>query len=395
MRLRCRKCSNIFDAGNGTPGTPVPCPQCGTAAERPDRVGPGVVLGDFLIEKSITSGGMGEIFVARQLSLDREVALKVLQKKYSSDPEFAESLLHEARAAAKLNHPNIVQAYAVGQEDGIFYFAMEYIRGETYKQILRRKKRLDALEASQVVLDVARALDAAWGQQKLVHQDIKPENIMHDASGFSKLADLGLARRAGSEKEEDGDTDEVMGTPQYISPEQLTGVPTDVRSDIYSLGATFYHFVTGRFPYVAPTTEEMVQMHVDGHLQPPIEVCNRLPAEINRIIVKMMARDPADRYQTPAELIADLENFIRGEAGESTRNVKVRRPWSRKKKCAVAAGAVSVCILLAAALFAAGVIGDGRESTPDFARPFCRYCAEFFRRAAAAVSGWKRTITAP
>ncbi len=322
MRIFCPNCKEIFSIDNASGS--VDCPHCHQSVAVPEsRVAPGVVLGDFLIEKPISAGGMGEVFVARQLSLDRQVALKVLLEKYSADSEYVQSLLHEARAAAKLNHPNIVQAYAVGEEEGIFYFAMEYIRGRTFKQILAEKKRLEPLEAAKVVLDVAKALDAAWREQKIVHQDIKPDNIMLDASGFAKLADLGLASRAGSTANSDGA--EVMGTPQYISPEQLTGQPCDIRSDIYSLGATFYQFVTGRFPYPAKDTEEMGELHLRGNLTPPQEINPHIPDAVNDIIVKMMARDITKRYQTPAELILALEDFINQQISESTMKIKIFR----------------------------------------------------------------------
>ncbi len=369
-------------------GREVACPACGTKRLCPEAsAAPGVVLGDFLILRPITSGGMGEIFVARQLSLDREVALKVLLERSNPSEEDADALLREARAAAKLNHPNIVQAYAVGKEDGVLFFAMEYIRGETCKELLKRKKRLDGMEATKIVLDVARALDAAWREQKIVHQDIKPENIMLDASGFAKLADLGLARCAGSDV--DCDSDEVMGTPQYISPEQLTGVPTDVRSDIYSLGATFYHFVTGRFPYVAPTTEEITQMHVDGKLQPPIEVYDHLSVELNRIILKMMARKIEERYQTPKELITDLEAYLLGEAVEVTRSVKVRRPWLRKIKKPLLWGG-SALLAIALVLGIVGIIFADSPKIPVFACGFFKLCHQkCVRLSSACRNVWK------
>ena len=288
----------------------VACPVCGEKVVYPATpTSPGAVIGDFLIEREISRGGMGEVYLARQLSLDRPVALKVLQDRFVHDKEYVDSLTREARAAAKINHPNIVQAYAVGEEDGIFYFAMEFIRGETLKQILKREKKLDFLRAAKIIQEIASALDVAWREQKLVHQDIKPDNIMLDANGFAKLADLGLARTAGTGDADAEIGDEVMGTPQYISPEQLTGVPTDVRSDIYSLGATFYQFVTGRFPYVAPTADEIAKMHVAGKLTPPKEINPELPDELNAIIMKMMARDINARYQTPGPLIKALELF--------------------------------------------------------------------------------------
>ena len=312
MKVYCDKCKNVFEAERPESGTQTVCPKCGAAVEFPEtHTSPGAVIGDFLIERAISKGGMGEVFLARQLSLDRPVALKVLQDRFLNDKEYVESLFREARAAGKINHPNIVQAYAVGEENGTFYFAMEYVRGETFKQILQREKKLDFMQAAKVVREVAGALDAAWREQRLVHQDIKPDNIMLDANGFAKLADLGLARVAGNENRDEEVGDEVMGTPQYISPEQLTGVPTDVRSDIYSLGATLYQFVTGRFPYVADTAEEIARMHVAGKLTPPKEVNPEVPDELNTIIMKMMARNLEERYQTPAPLMKALDMFMR------------------------------------------------------------------------------------
>lgn len=312
MKIYCEKCKSVFEAERPESGAQTVCPKCGAMVNFPETpTSPGAVIGDFLIEREISKGGMGEVFLARQLSLDRPVALKVLQDRFLNDKEYVESLFREARAAGKINHPNIVQAYAVGEENGIFYFAMEYVRGETFKQILQRQKKLDFMQAAKVVREIASALDAAWREQKLVHQDIKPDNIMLDANGFAKLADLGLARVAGNENRDEEVGDEVMGTPQYISPEQLTGVPTDVRSDIYSLGATLYQFVTGRFPYVADTAEEIARMHVAGNLTPPKEVNPEIPDELNTIIMKMMARNIEDRYQTPTPLMKALDMFMR------------------------------------------------------------------------------------
>lgn len=327
MKLYCDKCKEPFPAdvqpGSGT----VPCPVCGAEIPVPEKsVAPGVVIGDFLVEKSLSSGGMGDVFIARQLSLDRPVALKVLRDKFNGDKEYIDGLFREARAAAKITHPNIVQAYAVGEENGVYYFAMELIRGETFKQILKRENVLDFTKAAKVIREVASALDVAWRDQKLVHQDIKPDNIMLDANGFAKLADLGLARSASTNENENNDADEVLGTPQYISPEQLTGVPTDVRSDIYSLGATFYQFVTGRFPYVADTAEEMSKMHVEGNLTPPVEVNPELPEKLNNIIVKMMARNIDQRYQLPSELISDLDDFLANPTAAPAGKPLLQRP---------------------------------------------------------------------
>ncbi len=312
MKLYCVKCAAPFDCSASPGSVPqVNCPECGTPADLPSaEIAPGAILGDFLIEKEISRGGMGVVYQARQLSLDRPVALKILLPEAAQDKEQVESLLNEARAAGRLTHPNIVQAYAVGEENGVYYFAMEYIRGETMKQVLAREKVIEPKRAAKIIGEIAAALTCAWRDERLVHQDIKPDNIMIDANGFAKLADLGISRRAGMNDRFASEGDEVMGTPQYISPEQLTGVPTDVRSDIYSLGATFYQFVTGQFPYTASTPEELGRMHLDGKLTSPGKINSKVDSELERIILKMMARYIEDRYQTPEELSADISKYL-------------------------------------------------------------------------------------
>lgn len=330
MKIYCKKCKKVFTAEKPENGNQVPCTFCGEKTDFPESPSSvGAVIGDFLIEQELNKGGMGEVYLARQLSLDRPVALKVLQPKFLNDKEYVDSFFREARAAGRISHPNVVQAYAVGEENGIFYFAMEYIRGRTMKEILKEEKTIEFRKAAKIIREIASALECAWRDEKLVHQDIKPDNIMLDANGFAKLADLGLARVAGVNDKEASEGDEVLGTPQYISPEQLTGVPTDVRSDLYSLGATFYHFVTGRFPYVADSADEIAKMHVAGNLQPPKEVNPNLPDELNTIILKMMARRIEDRYQTPAALIKALDLYLQNSAPSgpgSMPHLNFRRP---------------------------------------------------------------------
>ena len=312
MKLFCNTCDKIFSPSQETHEGMVNCPHCNKEIPIPQsKTSPGSVISDFLIEKFISKGGMGEVFEARQISLDRPVALKVIQERFVNDKEYVNSLIREARAAAKINHPNIVQAYSVGEDEGVYFFAMELVRGETFKAILKREKLIEPIKAAKVILDIASALAVAWKEQKLVHQDIKPDNIMLDANNFAKLADLGLARKAENIEDSQEESDEVMGTPQYISPEQLLGISTDIRSDIYSLGATFFHFVTGRFAYVADTAEEITRMHVDGNLEPPQKFNPNLPDELNSIIIKMMARNIEDRYQSAEELIEDLKAYLK------------------------------------------------------------------------------------
>ena len=310
MQFKCPECSGIVRIDPANLGKTVSCGHCRKIVNAPQsRFASGVIINDFMIEREAGFGGMGVVYLARQITLDRPVALKILKEKYAQDTEFIVQFVKEARAAAKLNHPNIVQAYAVGEEDGIFFFAMEFIDGKTMKEELAEKKKIDQLTAAKIIRDIAGALDYAWTESKIVHHDIKPDNIMLNKTGKAKLADLGLAA-VSDESMLDSDGDEVLGTPQYISPEQLLGEQTDVRSDIYSLGATFYHFVTGNFPYTGENTTEIAHQHVKGTLIPPVEKEKTLDPRLNDIIVKMMAKDIKQRYQSAAELVDDLQNYI-------------------------------------------------------------------------------------
>ena len=315
IRFQCPHCRGLVAADSWEPGADTVCAYCSKEVPMPmNRLEPGAVLGDFLLVRKLGAGGMGIVFLAHQLSLDRPAAIKVLNPEFSSEAESVKAFITEARSAAKLNHPNIVQAYAVGEEEGLFYFAMEFINGQTMKEVLAEKKKIEPRMAADIIMQVAEALDCAWREQKLIHHDIKPDNIMQCANDRVKLADLGLAQVFGEDANDD--SDEVIGTPQYISPEQLTGVVTDTRSDIYSLGATFYHLVTGQFPYNGENTEEIAKQHVFGTLNPPRNVNPMLPQVLNDIIVKMMAKDPNGRFQDCRELAKALKNYL--EKGESS-----------------------------------------------------------------------------
>ena len=305
IRFQCPECGGIVAIENDDVGTMVECGHCSKIVKSPaDRVSPGAVIGDFIIRREIGRGGMGIVYEAYQISLDRPAALKVLSEAYANNSEFVVGFIKEARAAAKLNHPHVVQAYAVGEDAGIFYLAMEFIDGETMKGVLKRQRIIDPLQAINIIQQIAEALSYAWTEQKLIHRDIKPDNIMLTSSGRAKLADLGLARVAGDV--DDADKDEVMGTPQYICPEHLTGAPMDVRSDIYSLGATFYHFVTGRFPFEGTSAAEIAQKHITCKLTPAMNVNKDVPQCVSMIIDKMMEKDPLMRYPDADSLVDDL-----------------------------------------------------------------------------------------
>lgn len=312
MRFQCPFCRGIVAVDNSDLGIDVQCGHCGEVVTVPySRVATGSLVGDFIILEEIGRGGMGIVYLAHQISLDRPAAVKILSDNYAMNTEFIAGFIKEARAAAKLNHPHIVQAYAVGEDEGIYFFAMENIDGETMKNVLKREKVIPVEDAITIIQQIAEALDYAWKEQKLIHRDIKPDNIMMTKNGRAKLADLGLSRVAGDI--DDAEEDEVMGTPQYISPEHLTGAPMDVRSDIYSLGATFYHLVTGKFPFEGRTATEIARKHLEEKLVPPHLKNPDIPETVSQIIVKMMEKNNKNRYQNANELVDDLRLARRGK----------------------------------------------------------------------------------
>ncbi len=339
MQLVCPGCQARLPLDPKAFGASIACHACKMVIALPaDALVRGVEIGgDFVIERALGNGGMGMVYLAHQMSLDRPAALKMLHETYSGDAEFISQFVREARAAAKLNHPNIVQAYAVGEDAGRYYFAMEYIDGESVKQVIRRDGMLPPRRAAEIVRDVASALAYAWNTRKIVHQDIKPDNIMLTGAGEAKLADLGLARVVDGAPDSSADTEEVLGTPQYISPEQLTGVPTDVRSDLYSLGASFYHMVTGRFPYQGKNTLEISKQHLEGTFPPPHQVNPAIPELLSKIIVRMMCRNIHERFQKPEDVMGELNKFLENKAMTSGVKINLRGKEDEEKPKLVSA----------------------------------------------------------
>jgi serine/threonine-protein kinase len=256
-------------------------------------------------------GGMGTVYRAIQKSMNREVALKVLSPRHARNPSFIDRFLREARAVAKLNHENIIAGIDVGEADGLYYFAMEYAEGETVIKMINRKDALSGKRALDIVLQIARALEHA-DQHGLVHRDIKPQNIIVTGKGVAKLCDLGLAKTQDPEPDITR-TGVSMGTPHYISPEQAKGLTdVDVRSDIYSLGATLYHMVVGSVPFVGSSPLVVMTKHLTEQPPFPSEKNPEISVDLSRVILKMMEKRVEDRYQNPTELIVDIERVAEG-----------------------------------------------------------------------------------
>jgi serine/threonine-protein kinase len=256
---------------------------------------------------------MAVVFKAKQLSLDRSVAIKVLPRRLSENREFVERFYREGKAAARLNHPNIVQAFDVGESGGYHYFVMEFIDGRTVYDLLADGRPLLEPEAIRLILQAARSLEHAH-HQGLIHRDVKPKNLMLTRAGDIKLADMGLAREVGDFVTATAEAGRAYGTPYYISPEQIRGeITIDARADIYGLGATFYHMVTGRVPFDGATPSAVMHKHLKEPLVPPDHLNKALSAGIGEIIEVMMAKNANERYPSMTEVIEDLESVRSGE----------------------------------------------------------------------------------
>jgi len=267
----------------------------------------------YQILEKLGSGAMATVFKARQLSLDREVAIKVLPKRLSENPEYVERFYKEGRAAAKLNHNNIVQAIDVGQASGYHYFVMEYVQGKTVYDDLSKGKVYSEAESLDTIIQISESLQHAH-ERGLIHRDVKPKNIMITSDGVAKLADMGLAREAEDESAAQMEAGRAYGTPYYISPEQIRGeLDIDYRADIYSLGATFYHMVTGKVPFEAPTPSAVMHKHLKEALVPPDHLNPNLSVGVAEVIEIMMAKKREDRYSSVSVLLEDLRAIQEGE----------------------------------------------------------------------------------
>ena len=268
----------------------------------------------YEIQKWLGEGTMGAVFRARQVSLDRSVAIKILTPRLAKNSSYLKRFLREARAVARLNHPNVVSGIDVGEAKGHHFFVMEFVEGRTLQMVLDDLDRVDPIKAAKVVLLVAKALDHAH-HAGMVHRDVKPANIiLSSKTGVPKLCDLGLAKEV-AEPGSGSTTGEgrALGTPYYISPEQARGQgDIDIRSDIYSLGATFFHCVTGVPPFGGPTPAVIMAKHLTEELEPVRTLRPDCPPGISHVIEKMLEKERDDRYQSPADVIEELAAVIEG-----------------------------------------------------------------------------------
>ena len=269
------------------------------------------VINRYEIIAKIGSGGMADVYKAKDHVLNRLVAIKVLKQEYSTDATFVKKFRVEAQSAAGLSHPNIVSVYDVGEDDGVYFIVMELVQGITLKNYIDMKGKLDIREALNISVQIASGLSAAH-ENRIIHRDIKPQNIIMSRDGKVKVTDFGIAKVADSTTV----TTTAAGTVHYISPEQARGGYSDERSDIYSLGITMYEMVTGRVPFEGETNVAVALMHIQSEMIPPRKLEPSIPVSFEKIILKCTQKKPERRYASAKELIADLRKVLTHPDGE-------------------------------------------------------------------------------
>jgi serine/threonine protein kinase len=315
------------------------------------------ITGYEIIEHT-ASGGMGKVYKARQISLDRIVAIKVLAPKFTNNPRLTENFINEARSAGRLNHPNLVQVHDVNkdfQKNGqvVYYFTMEFIDGKTLKEMIRDTNKIPAFETIDLLIDITKGLEYIHAN-KLIHRDIKPDNIMIDREGNIKIADLGIAldenEATNSEQTTEDGQRRIVGTPHYISPEQVRGKGIDSRSDIYSLGATAYHMITGETPFEGGSSKEIIKKHITEEPRKIEDLSPDTPEIVCSLIKRMMSKKPDDRPQTVAALREELEQIkVKLEKGKS--RTRLSKQKNRKTNALVQLSAILVGLFITAIYF--------------------------------------------
>jgi serine/threonine-protein kinase len=339
-----------------------------------------VLSGRYRLEAKLGSGGMSTVYLARDTTLDRPVAVKVMHREMSEQADQLERFRQEARAVAKLSHPNVVSVIDAGEDGGYPYIVFEYVEGETLKARINRIGALDVQESLAYAIEIARGLTMAHAR-RMVHRDIKPQNVLIDAEGRAKLTDFGISRQL----EQDGmtATGRVLGTTDYVAPEQAMGRGADQRSDIYSLGVVLYEMFTGEVPFAADSQVGVAMKHVNEELPDVQALRPELSAASALVVERATAKDPAKRYADIGEMIDDLSTALEVEAaragsttGEATsvldavppakRKLSTRARWSWGLVALVALiAAAVVVILLVDSSGNTPVVGNQESSAPE------------------------------
>jgi serine/threonine-protein kinase len=330
-----------------------------------------VLSGRYRLEAKLGSGGMSTVYLARDETLDRQVAVKVMHREMSEQPDQLERFRQEARSVAKLSHPNVVSVIDAGEDGGHPYIVFEYVEGETLKQRIARLGALDVQDAVAYTIEVGRGLSGAHARS-MVHRDVKPQNVLIDPDGRAKVTDFGIARQL----ERDGvtATGRVLGTTDYVAPEQAMGRTVDPRSDVYSLGVLLYEMLTGDVPFHADSQVGVAMKHVNEEIPDVQRARPEVSAAVALVVERATAKDPAERYQRVDEMIDDLEGALEVEAsraghatGEATSVLETVPPPKRRLAgrnrqslaALLAVLAVAGAVIAAVVIISEGDIGGG------------------------------------
>ncbi len=314
ITFECPDCKKNIVADSSLCGNVIICKDCGSSVVIPiPGIQKGLELGGFLLKDKLGVGGMGEVWLAYHAAMDRHVALKILSPKFTSNKEFLDRFIKEAKHSGKLNHPNIVTAYHAGSENGFYYLAISYVDGKCLKDRIDSGEMIPEREALLIAKSIIDGLGYAWDEFKIVHRDIKPANIIIDKKGVTKILDLGISKSL----DEDSSltmTGTFVGTPYYMSPEQALGDKNiDFRADIYSLGATLYHMLTGTLPFDASTVMAIVSRHLRDPLPPASERNPALSKQCCALLEVMMAKKREERQQSWLEAGNDVALVLQGQ----------------------------------------------------------------------------------
>jgi len=343
--------------GTGTPNTARKAPLFAKEGPLPDPI-PG-----YTFQKRLGQGGMGEVFLARQESLDRLVAIKLLPPEFAKDKVYVESFMKEARSAGKVTHENIMGAVDVGESKGRYYFVMEYVQGETAFRLIKQLKTVPEAKALDIARQVARGLRHAH-QSGLIHRDIKPQNILITPEGQAKICDFGLATELKSHDALHGEDEEnVHTTPAYASPEQCRAEPLDHRTDMYSLGVTLYEMISGRRPFIASPPRELMTKQVSEQPQPPRAVNPAVSEGANQFVLRLLRKNKEERFKTYDDLLTALDNATKAPAPKTLRatpGAVSAAPAAKKPPLALLAGGAAAAVLLIVIL----VLAFGGKAPP-------------------------------
>ncbi len=277
-----------------------------------------LIDGRYKVLSKLGSGGMADVFLAEDQQLSRKVALKLLHERFAADPDFVERFRREAQAAAGLQHPNVVGVYDRGRYEDTYYIAMEYLPGRTLKQLIRDEAPIEPIRAIDITLQVLKAARFAH-RRGVIHRDLKPHNVIVDDADQAKVTDFGIARAGASDMTETGS---IMGTAQYLSPEQAQGLSVGAGSDLYSIGVVLYELLTGRVPFDGDAAVTIALKHVSETPQPPSQINPNVPLELDQIVLWVLNKNPSDRPANADELITALEHakvsIQSGAAGQDT-----------------------------------------------------------------------------